>query len=104
MMAVVAVTWIGPVLHEKKMNVGDIRDLKPGSIIPLPHIRKMPIELRVDTEKGVAREPGIGNGTLGVVDGQRAIRMSEPPMEEFINHLKHFLMEADLGSIPVPAE
>ena len=61
MMAVVAVTWIGPVLHEKKMNVGDIRDLKPGSIIPLPHIRKMPIELRVDTEKGVAREPGIGN-------------------------------------------
>jgi len=80
------------VLHEKKMNVGDIRDLKVGSIIPLPHHGKMPIELRMDTEKGVAREAGIGNGVLGVVDGQRAIRMTEPPMEEFINHLKHFSM------------
>ena len=92
------------VLHEKKMNVGDIRDLKAGSIISLPHIRKMPIELRMDTEKGVAREAGIGNGVLGVVDGQRAIRMTDPPMEEFINHLKHFSLEAEPGIAAVAAE
>lgn len=92
------------VLHEKKMNVGDIRDLKPGTIINLPHIRKMPIELRMDTEKGVAREAGIGNGVLGVVDGQRAIRMSEPPKEEFINHLKHFSMEAEPDTAAIAAD
>ena len=80
------------VLHEKKMNVGDIRDLKPGSVILLPHVRKMPIELRMDTAKGVAREPTVGNGALGVVDGQRAIRMSEPLMEEFTNYLQSFSM------------
>lgn len=83
------------VLHEKKMNVGDIRDLKPGAIITLPHIRKMPVELRMDTAKGVAREAEIGHGVLGVVDGQRAIRMSEPPKEEFVDHLMHFSMEAE---------
>lgn len=90
------------VLHEKKMNVGDIRDLKPGAVITLPHIRKMPIELRMDTSKGVAREAGIGHGVLGVADGQRAIRMSEPPKEEFIDHLKNFSTE--VGSDAVLAD
>lgn len=92
------------VLHEKMMNVGDIRDLKAGAIINLPHIRKMPVELRMDTEKGVAREAGIGNGVLGVVDGQRAIRMTEPPKEEFINHLKHFSMDAEPDTAGIAAE
>ncbi len=92
------------VLHEKKMNVGDIRDLKPGAIINLPHVRKMPIELRMDTTKGVAREAGIGNGILGVVDGQRAIRMSEPAKEEFIEHLKHFSMEVEPDATQATAD
>lgn len=92
------------VLHEKKMNVGDIRDLKPGAIINLPHIRKMPVELRMDTPKGVSREAGIGNGVLGVVDGQRAIRMSEPPKEDFIEHLKHFSMEVEPEAAAIAAE
>lgn len=92
------------VLHEKRMTVGDYRDLKAGSLISLPYFRQMPIELRMDTEKGVAREASIGAGVLGVVDGQRAVRMTEPPMEEFINHLKHFSLEEETDATAIAAE
>lgn len=75
------------VLHEKKMSIGDIRELKVGSVIPMPHDHNMHINLRIDMPEGVAREPTIGGGKLGAVDGQRAVRLSGPPAADLLKHL-----------------
>lgn len=76
------------VLHEKKMSIGDIRDMQVGSVIPLPLDHKMQIDLRVDTPNGVTLEPTVGGGVLGVIDGQRAVRLTAPPDETFLSHLE----------------
>lgn len=76
------------VLYEKKMSIGDIRDMTIGSIIPLPPEHNMQIDLRVDTPAGVTHEPTIGGGVLGVIDGQRAVRLTAPPEKAFLAHLE----------------
>jgi flagellar motor switch protein FliM len=76
------------VLHEKKMSIGDIRDMKVGSVIPLPPEHHMQIDLRIDAPNGVTREPTIGGGVLGVIDGHRAVRLTAPPDETFLAHLE----------------
>lgn len=76
------------VLHEKKLSIGDIRDMRVGSVIPLPPDHHMQIDLRIDAPNGVSNEPTIGGGVLGVVDGQRAVRLTAPPDEAFLAHLE----------------
>ncbi|MGB0410967.1 MAG: FliM/FliN family flagellar motor switch protein [Pikeienuella sp.] len=75
------------VLHEKAMSVGDIKDMKVGGIIPLPADHNMQIDLRIDTPQGISREPTVGGGVLGVVDGQRAVRLTAAPDATFLSHL-----------------
>lgn len=75
------------VLHEKQMSIGDIKDMKVGGVIPLPADHRMQIDLRIDAPQGVANEPTVGGGVLGVVDGQRAVRLTAPADPDFLTHL-----------------
>ena len=75
------------VLHEKRMSIGDIKDMKVGAVIPLPPDHHMQIDLRIDTPMGASHEPTVGGGVLGVVDGQRAVRLTAPPDPAFLEHL-----------------
>lgn len=76
------------VLHEKQMSVGDIKDMKVGSVISLPADHRMQIDLRIDTPRGVSREPTVGGGVLGVADGQRAVRLTAPADADFLAYLE----------------
>lgn len=75
------------VLNEMTLTVSEIGELVPGSIIPLPVEQRMEVGLRLDTRKGVAGAPEIAAGALGVAGGRRAVKISAPPEDAFIESL-----------------
>lgn len=83
------------VLYEMALTVGDIGELRPGSIIPLPEGDRMEVGLRIDRPDGVAGGSEIAAGVLGVSDGRRAVRITTPPDEAFIERLRPYEARQD---------
>lgn len=80
------------VLHEMTLTVSEISELQAGSILPLPEGCRMEVSLRIDTPKGVAGEPEVASGALGVAAGRRAVRISEAPDEALIENLMPYAL------------
>ncbi len=75
------------VLAQIDMSVGQISDLREGSLIELPIDQTMDVDLRIDQPGGVHDQPVIAQGRLGTASGKRAIRLSAPPAPGLIDML-----------------
>ncbi|MEX2519910.1 MAG: FliM/FliN family flagellar motor switch protein, partial [Paracoccaceae bacterium] len=78
------------VLYQMTLTVSDIGELRSGSVIPLPEGERMEVSLRIDKPAGVTGGSEIAAGVLGVSDGRRAVRITTPPDEAFIERLRPY--------------
>lgn len=78
------------VLAEKSLSLGEIRELKPGAVLPLPVAEGLKVDLRIDRPGGVVDEPALMLGALGAFDGQRAVRLTEAPDDRFLDQVRRY--------------
>ncbi|MEM8754090.1 MAG: FliM/FliN family flagellar motor switch protein [Pseudomonadota bacterium] len=72
------------VLSQMKLSVEEISAMRPGVVVALPDDVEMTVDLRLDQIGGVAEEPQLCFGALGAASGKRAVKIDEPPDEEFL--------------------
>lgn len=81
------------VLTQMKLSIEDITAMKPGAVLPLQDGVDMSVDLRLDKIGGVAQEPQICVGALGVASGKRAVKVEEPPDPDFVDRVTPYMSD-----------
>ncbi|MBY8977508.1 FliM/FliN family flagellar motor switch protein [Rhodobacteraceae bacterium NNCM2] len=89
--ASMATARLNGVLHTLKIEAKELNELAPGSVIRLPRQCLSNVQLTI---AGGGAEP-IAKGRLGNLDGQKAIKLIEPPDTALQNSVAKYLPRSD---------
>ncbi|MEM7546441.1 MAG: FliM/FliN family flagellar motor switch protein [Pseudomonadota bacterium] len=76
------------VLAQFPLTIEEVNELEPGSLIELPAMTDMIVDLKIDEPGGVTNSGSIGCGALGADNGNRAVKLTEDLDHAFDTHLK----------------